>query len=366
MKKFTLLLVLFLFVGFSFAQEEPIYDADTVLYITTEEGVRVVTTEEMWGDFDNYEAQSKIDNNAHTSQENMGIEDGETAEEHFVVPMLNTEASELQKQAQEFTANTADYVPSEGDSRGDDMQSGYNKSWGIPSIFEAYIDAIVMITGGTEDRTFHAHFIAGGKVFSKDMKALELNADMANNSSSPTASASCKVFGQTIWQSNEIKLYINKSWSKEKSWTWRFMIGPIPVSVTATVGGTLGFSARLQLSDEGYGITGLLLPNVNLYGKASAQVDIVIAKAGVEGEIVFLDNHLYISASVLFIPTNTVKFLLQITNNLVALKGKITIFAAIRKPWGGWKKFSKVLFEWAGITKNWTIFDASKTITVGK
>lgn len=364
MKKFTLLLALLMFVGFSFAQER-VYDEDTIIYITTEEGVRIVTSEEMWGEFDDYEAQTKINNNAHNSDKDMGIGDGENAEEHYVVPMLNTETSELAKQKQEFDENTTDYVqgPAEEPSR-NDFSAGYNNSWGIPAIFEAYIDAIITVYGDQATRTFHAHFIAGGKVFGQDMKALEFNADMSNNAGSPTASASLRIFGQTYWQSNEIKLFYKNSWNKEYSWTYRFMIGPIPVSVTATVGGTLGIDLSLQLAGEGLGIVAAGVPSVLLYGSASAQVDIVIAKAGVEGTIVFLENHLTISASVFYVPVaNTLQLVLTVTDDLLALKGKITIFAAIRKPWGGWKKFSKVLFQWDGIKKEWTIFKKNKTIT---
>ncbi len=346
MKK-TIIALAFFFVWFSaFAQEE--LTPDTTIYIENEGAVQVLTAAEVWQNLEAFEAETKITNGAYA------VSDSE-----YVIPMSLAEQDSLQQQGQ------MDIALGESSSReaGSTIEKSYYQEWGIKSTFSAYIDAVARVSGDLATRTFHGHLYAGGYLFTKNIKVVEFDANMSNNSDHPTANTSCKIFGISLFNVSDLKLYIEKSWSKEYSVTKRFFIGPIPVSVTGTIGGTLGFNANIGLTDDGFGIQGSVIPHLNTYGKAEAAVDIWIAKAGVEGEIIFLDNQLIIRAGVSFIPdVNLLELGLYIHDNLEALAGKISVFAAIRKPWGGWKKYSWTLFEWPGFKKGWTLLDEKKVI----
>lgn len=351
MKKWIILLAL-AFVWFpAFAQETTEeLTPDTVLFIENEGSVQIMTADEVWQNLEAQQSDLQITHGAYA-----------VSEDEFYVPMSLADQQSLNQQS------TLDIAAGElgvtGDSRGDALEKSYYGEWGIKSVFSAYIDALAKIYGDAANRTFEAHLYAGGYVFTKNFKAVEFDANMRNNGTQPTASTSCKIFGYTLFNVQDVKLYIEKSWNKEWSATKRFMIGPIPVSVTGTIGGTLGFNASISLTDDGLGIQGTVVPYLNTYGKAEAAVDIWIAKAGVEGEIILLNNRLVIIASVTYIPdVSLLELALRIDDSLEALSGKISIFAAIRKPWGGWKKYSYTLFQWTGIKKEWNLLNLSKTV----
>lgn len=351
MKKLLILLAL-AFVWFpAFAQEEQL-TPDTVLFIENEGSVQIMTADEVWQNLQSQQADLQITNGAYS-----------VSEDEFAVPMALADQQSLSQQAAMDIAAGELGITGEGREAGGTIEKSYYQEWGIKSVFSAYIDALAKIYGDAATRTFTAHLYAGGYLFTKNFKAVEFDANMANNGTQPTASTSCKIFGYTLFDVKDVKLYIEKSWNKEWSATKRFMIGPIPVSVTGTIGGTLGFNASISLTDDGFGIQGTVVPFLNTYGKAEAAVDIWIAKAGVEGQIILLNNRLVIIASVSFIPDVMIlELALRIDDSLEALSGKISIFAAIRKPWGGWYKYSYTLFEWTGIKKEWNLLDLRKTI----
>jgi len=353
MKKW-LILFAFLFVWFSaFAQEttEEELTPDTILYLENENGVQIMTADQVWQNLETQEADLQVTNGAYS-----------VSEDEFVVPMSLADQQSLSAQGS-MPVELGEFTPQTGREAGGTLEKAYYNEWGIPSTFSAYIDALAKIYGDASTRTFTAHLYAGGYVFTKNFKAVEFDANMANNTDKPTASTSCKIFGYTLFDVKDVKLYIEKSWNKEWSTTKRFMIGPIPVSVTATVGGTLGFRASITLSDDGFGIQGNVVPFLGTYGKAEAAIDIWIAKVGVEGEIVLLNDTLIITGTVSFFPdVMSIDFNLRIDNKLEALSGKIDIFAAIRKPWGGWKKYTYTLFKWDGIKNDWNLLNETKSI----
>jgi len=350
MKKWLVILLSLAFVWFpAFAQEvEEELTADTMLYIESDGMVQIMTAGEVWTNLETQEADLQVTHGAYY-----------LSEDHFYVPMSLADQQSLNSQ----TEMEAMPLTALGESRGNDINVGYQNEWGIKSTFSAYIDALISVSGDLASRAFEAHLYAGGYLFTKNIKVVEFDANMRNNGTSPTASTSFKLFGTTVFNTGELKLSLEKSWNKEWSATKRFMIGPIPVSVSGTIGGTLGFKAYIGLTEEGLGIQGVAIPWLNTYGKCEAAVDIWIAKAGVRGEIVFVDNKLIISAGVAFIPVaKVVELSLAVDDELKALAGKIDIFAAIRKPWGGWKEWTWNLFTWGGIVKTWNLVDLTKTI----
>jgi hypothetical protein len=351
MKKWLLLLAI-AFVWFpAFAQDtttEEELTPDTVIYIEDEGMVTITTLGEVDTNLTQYQADAAVTNGAYTAQDGT-----------FMVPM-----SLADQQALATQSNMSVTDGELGDREaGGTIEKAYNQSWGISGIFEAYIDALARISGDASTRAFEAHLYAGGKIFTKDFRAVAFDANMQNNGTQPTASSSFKVFGYTVWETGDIKLWYANSWNKEYSATKRFMIGPIPVSVTGTIGGTLAIDARIGLTDDGFGIQGTAIPNLNTYGACSAAVDIWIAAIGVKGKIIFLYDSLSIRAGVTYIPDiEIIQLFLKINNSLEALSGSISVYVEIKIPFVGTKRYEKVIFSWTGFKKEWVLLDLTKTV----
>lgn len=350
MKKWLLLLAI-AFVWFPVFAQEPTEEEltpDTVLYIENEDGMVQITT---LGDVSNnlvqYESDTVATHGSYTA-----------ADGTYMVPMSLADQEALNAQTGTTLANGELQT---GREPGGTLEKAYNQSWGISGLFEAYLDALARVSGSGESRNFTAHLYAGGKLFSKDFRALAFDANMANNGTHPTASTSFKVFGITVWETGEVKLYWEKSWNKEYKATKRFFIGPVPVSVTGIIGGTLSISIYLGLSDDGLGLQGTAVPHLNTYGACEAAVDIWVAAIGVKGQITFLDDRLSIRVGAAYIPDiNILELSLTINNTLSALAGSISVYIEIKL--GFWnKRYEKVIFSWAGITDNSVWLDVSKT-----
>lgn len=327
MKKMLLLVVSFCAVLSLMAQD--------VVYIQDGDEVRSLTPEQMWEEMDAYRSDVEITNNAYMDENGV-----------LVIPM----DPQVQEALNEQLLLSEEDCCEEEATRGDSYKKGYSNQWGNAESFSVYIDTALSLYGDVKDRHLDAYFYAGGKVFSQDVRIIALDANMVNNNYKPTASASLKIFGQAVWQQSQ-KIYAEKYWNKSWSATTRFTIGPVPFSVTATIGGKIGFNAALVLASDGIGISGKLTPVLQVNGSANVSFDILLAKAGIKGSLVLLNSN------VDFVPTITyksgIKTALKITANIRTLDGSIHLVGEVF----GYGAFDKEIFSWKGFSKSWTICD---------
>lgn len=337
MKKFLLLLLLCAIAMPVWAQEEQELTPETVVYIQDGDVIRVMTVEEVQGELDTYDDDLKTNSYAYE-------EDGV-----LYIPMNPDEVAALEAQ------KSIDAYEEEYGNRGESFSKEYRDEWGIKSKFSAYIDAAMSVSGDEETRALHAHFYAGGYVFGKDFRVLAIDANMANNAHNPSASASLKVLDKTIWSAEkELSYRWSKVWDPLFKHTWRFMVGPIPVSVTASISGEVRLYLGLELAEDGLGISGNVTPGATLSGAVDACVDIFIAKVGIEGSIEFIKLDMPFIPYVTYIPEVGVRLGLRIKLRLEALKGKISIIVEInlflKK-----KKWTFKLWEFDGIKKDYVL-----------
>jgi len=358
MKRLSLLLVLFICSALVAQDATPVRQVlrpDTPLVLKDGEYVRHLTGGELWQDLGQYEAETKITNGAYEVESR--------GEKNFIVPMSPEVREKLRLQEEHFsrTAITAEPM-APGRGKEATLEIGYNQEWGQKDTFAAYVDALAKIYGSQESRAIHAHLNAGGYVFNYQVKALEFGADMNNTGSSATANIYLRIFGQTKYSSTTPLLYKKIFYSNEIGKTVRFFIGPVPVSVTGAIGGSAGFEAKLGV--VGNGVQGTVTPGITSYGKADAGVDLWFVKAGVEGSIDLLIDYLPVSLTTQLITEGglALDLNLHVENQLKALAGKIIIFAKVYALWEGWKTYPTTLFEWAGISKNWVLYDKSYKI----
>jgi len=303
---------------------------DTIVSISDGNTVRIITAEELHNELEMYKKDVTISHGAYEREDGV-----------FVIPMKPEVKAQLEEQLKDENEDFEEL-----DSRGS-IGKNYYKSWGNAEYFAAYIDAGLTLNGNASTRSLDAHFYAGGTVFNRDVRVLSLDANLRNNSSSPYAAASVKIFNQTVWSQSQ-NLYYERDWSKSWKVTQRFMVGPVPVSVTASIGGSIGFKIALGLTASDFGIEGKLIPRLSVRGTAEACVDAVVAKAGVRGSLTFLNT------TFTFTPSAKPKQLsLNIDAKVTALSGSIKVIAEILGE-GVWEL---ELFSWAGYINSWNLYN---------
>ncbi|MFZ4715435.1 MAG: hypothetical protein ACOYL6_17050 [Bacteriovoracaceae bacterium] len=146
-----------------------------------------------------------------------------------------------------------------------------------------------------------------------------------------------------------------------------FPIGPIPLTVEAGVQGQLRVEHFSRVAPAW--TNGRMKPIAETSGFASASINLLIIRAGVEASLLFLRESydLFSLAAIKYMPaTNSLQAgfyaseQLTGTNIIEALSGKISAFVAVPIPkflgWR-WKKFKFVIFEWAGLRTSGLVID---------
>jgi hypothetical protein len=337
MKKFLLLLLLCAIAMPVWAQEEQEITDETVIYLEDTENnvIRIMTVGEFKDDVKTYDDKMKTEYNA--SEDNDG---------NMIIPMHPDYIEALKEQ------EAIDAYEEESETRGESFDYSYNKNWGIKDYFAAYIDAAITVSGDKWTRELHAHFYAGGTVLKQDIRIVSVNADVTND----TASASFKVLGLCDWSGSQ---NLSKTFESDEytifEYTIIFTIGPVPVKLTAKVTGKVWVTLGIALSGEGLGVMGYVIPGAELNGSMSAEVTVLIASAGIRGEITFLNINMPLTASVYYTQYSGLTMELEVELNLEALKGKIELIIEIGVAWLK-KTWTMTLFEWSGIKHEGVIY----------
>jgi hypothetical protein len=171
--------------------------------------------------------------------------------------------------------------------------------------------------------------------------------------------------GVTICRDNEKapKLSIDKTCPvarTERKASATFMVGPIPITVEAGAFGEVGTADFARVSPMW--ANGRVGPYVETAGFASAFINLLIIRGGVEARLTFLNDKYFLTSfsGVMHLPQGNgvpregFYFSEQLTgvNQLNALGGKIDAFASVPVPkFIGirWKKFRVNLFRWNGV-----------------
>jgi hypothetical protein len=239
------------------------------------------------------------------------------------------------------------------------------------SVFGAgyIIDASMTATPSTGAAEKRVEAYADGKVYAVAFGAqkeivrarAEVSGQQGGNNS---GTARLFAMGQQVWSGN---LYYSFeitpiNWSRTFfSATKRFMVGPVPVSVSASVSGGLKLTvsgqigptvARLTATAGGWG-------NAN----ASAGVDIVVAGVGVEGAVTLINVSLPAFAE-LFWPFYSLDWTLKADLNLNTLNGNLKLWVRV----GFWffkKTWTLTIASWSGITRNWNLYTNNGSLILG-
>jgi len=143
-----------------------------------------------------------------------------------------------------------------------------------------------------------------------------------------------KVFGRTYLDqsastSSDFSRSWGLSWSEERTLgSARFFAGPIPISVSGGVRGSLGFGAALSFSGGKVVATGDIF-SVSMSGFARGGVDVGFASGGVGASLLVLNEKLSVSgvADLSEVGRRRVAMSLVAYNRLKAIQGEFYLFA---------------------------------------
>ncbi|WP_141593350.1 MULTISPECIES: hypothetical protein [unclassified Myxococcus] len=250
-------------------------------------------------------------------------------------------------------------------------RSYYRKNDFGNSLFGAgyIIDAAMTASPATGVAEKKVEAYADGKVFAVAFGAereivrgrAELTGQQGGNNS---GTARLYAMGQQIWSGN---LYTSFeitpiNWSRTFfSVSKRFMVGPVPVSVAASVGGGVKLTVSGQVGPTIARLTTAAGGWAN--ATASAGVDIIVAGVGVEGNLVLVNVSLPAFAE-LFWPFYSLDYTLRSNLNLTALSGNIKLWVRV----GFWflkKTWRVTIASWSGTTQNWPLFTQNGSLILG-
>lgn len=185
-------------------------------------------------------------------------------------------------------------------------------------------------------------------------------------SGTPTAEAEVLALGYQVWVESITapELEFERSFTLlnfDQAISAPFRIGPVPATVAAGVRARLDANVRGVLAIAN--ARGELVPELRSGGYAQVAVDALVAKAGVEGELEFLNDTLRLDGVVglgvdatKFPPTVYYAGAAKGTNSLSALSGGITLYAQML---GNGNRFQNRFFEWEGYRNDGELFSAT-------
>ncbi|WP_394825916.1 hypothetical protein [Pendulispora albinea] len=171
-----------------------------------------------------------------------------------------------------------------------------------------------------------------------------------------------RLVGQTIWspkfeggQTKFLHHNDRKSWGVDKGLEWRFAIGPVPCKGRVGFRGEAGVGYGFDIAPTAVG--GFAGPFAKADAYAQVGVDIGIAGAGVEADLVLIDDQLTLKgdASFEFVDQPKLELDLSASNKLSALSGKFSAYAYIDYLIDEWRG-NWTIWSWEGFNKTWDIF----------
>ncbi len=173
-----------------------------------------------------------------------------------------------------------------------------------------------------------------------------------------------KALGKTLydhhWQEKVLKISDDKLWSVSESKSYRFAIGPIPCKGTVGFMGAAGIKYGHQVLP--IEVMAFAVPYVDTKLFAQLGVDIVVAAAGVGGEVTLINDAVTLQGSLAVTFEDQPSLVLELSgkNSVDCLSGTLYAFAKVRFLFIK-KTFKHVFFSWTGFKKESDLFNFRTT-----
>lgn len=339
MKYFLIFVAMIAMVGQGFAQD------DVYVTITNGDEVRQITMTQFNQELEAYENDVKVTNGAYTDDAG-----------YLVVPLTKEQMDLQNLQMEQYKQEMESR-----ESRGEGGDFSWSQQWGNDTFgAEAYVN---ISNGGTgTDLSYSGAAGVKGMIFGNEAKLVEISSNCSAGTGvhGGTAQASGHTtvifLGQTIYDNDSPKF--EKSWTTGDltifSYEQVFMVGPIPITLKATLTGRAGFS--VALSGCIGGIMGAVRPDADADFAFSAAVGVGgVLSFGVEGELQLIRVEIPASAGVTLASLTSIRVRVKVEYSLKCLSGKVSLFVEIP-----FKKFKKTIAEWPPVieyTGTWYDYD---------
>jgi hypothetical protein len=256
-------------------------------------------------------------------------------------------------------------------------QSGdYNKSYSRTqrfgnNIFGAgyAINANITATNATATAPKRVDAFAEGKVFAtafnREQEIVRGRAEVhGQEGGANSGNAALFAMGQQIWSTNLYKTFAPTpiDWSRTFfSISKTFMVGPVPISVTASLAGGVKLTVTGEVGPTVARLTAT--PGGWSRATASASVNIIVASFGVSGNLTLINTSMP-SKGELFWPYCTLNWTLKSNLQLNTLSGYLDLFAKIKFLFFS-KTWTVNIARWSGLTYNWELVNVNGTKDLG-
>ncbi|MET0402623.1 MAG: hypothetical protein ABW123_09480 [Cystobacter sp.] len=231
------------------------------------------------------------------------------------------------------------------------------------------INASITADTATTNRDKKVDALAEGKVFGtafsyeKDLVLARVNVS-GQQGGDNSGKAALYAVGQELWSTNLYATYSPApiDWSRTFfSATKRFVVGPVPISVKASLAGGVKLAVTGQIGPTVAKLSAIPggWANVN----ASAAVDVIILAFGLEGALSLINATLPSSGEI-FWPVCSLDWKLKSNLDLNTLSGTLKLYAKlkilfIKKTW------RVTIASWSGISRNWSLLDMGGSQPLG-
>lgn len=219
--------------------------------------------------------------------------------------------------------------------------------------FGAGYTATATLNGKRDGLAVDGSLTADASIFGNDQNLVKVlgNANAAVVGKSASENIDVFVMGRNVFHHGRatgtadgsgVHLSLNKDFSVTFfDGSQRFWLGPIPVRVKASASGSAGFAFESTIGI--FAVDAHLTPTAKAYATASCTADILVASAGVEGNMTFIDAALPTSGQ-LTLTTSGIDYQASSDLSLTYLAGRLNVFA--KAFIGG--KYQKKIADWSG------------------
>ncbi|NUM34459.1 MAG: hypothetical protein HUU50_07935 [Candidatus Brocadiae bacterium] len=343
MRYLVILLALVSLVGQGFSQEQATYY--TITNHETGE-IRMVSETDLTQEIETFN-QSAVNNGAYYDEEG-----------YLVIPW-DSEERELARLQEELNKEQ-ETVREDGNASHSWRQKWGNSTFGA----EAYIE--INNVGSKDTLSYSGAAGVKAMVFSKEFKIVELTSDCTADTgvgegNSPTANGSTKVIflNKVVYEKENPKL--EYEWKEDDltifQFKKQFMVGPIPVNVTAILKGQYGFKFTAMAAVGGIVASAKPFGGIDFAFEAAAGISGVLS-VGVGGELRLIYLEIRAAASITLSSLSSFLVRGRISADLKSLSGKVYVYVELL-----FKKWKLTIAEWKGIEKSWTLWDYNRTFT---
>ncbi len=237
---------------------------------------------------------------------------------------------------------------------------GYSRSLGN-EYFGVDANAGYGVNVSKDNQKADANATVNGNILGSSVNVFDAQ---AHNETGQATYCYISVFGQKLWQMRTPSFTDNVFYDRSEGTRMNFWLGPVPLSVGASVTGRLGTQYTVNALQGEKLLNGYVRPYADTYGNVDAAIDAYVASAGVFGSLKFLGLSLPADAKLKYDLRQDAPLLtanLNVNTEFEALSGRVGLFAEIDY-WFDSERWEKTLFSWSGFRETASIFSKEEAL----